>query len=579
MQRMIDSAIEKRWDARTETPYAYFRGAQGELNRLDYDDGRSLGLKYRLAEAAGAAGVAMWTANGVGDAKAPSAAQFWRGIPRVSAQLKTDDASVVPARIPTVGGQAVTVTLALPAPIAVAAWCKVEPAAGGYSLAWPAADDVEPSPDKWQLVVPAEVLNQSSVRCTPPPTAVPGPGLLSVTVNGGANWTAGAPIMYYELVHASLDRRPYIREDKARLMLGSDRELSGAVLRVSVSLPAANASWQFADVPGGSDVMLPLPLDGLPSAIHNDMRVVVALPDGRNVTLWTRMLRTPPPAAGSAATAVQVDMASGGGLLLNGQKWNAAGWYMAMSTPRSQAIPSLANLSAHMQTMAHSGVNLMYVYGLAAHNLSSQRWLFDRAEAAGVKLLLELAGFQAVPPAADAEASDPCGLWRDTPAYSFRAELERVVTHARSHPAILGYFLCDDCVGNRWNQEVTWPRNYRCVSSLAQVYSFVKTLDPIHVLAGAIDSGAWGWWFSDTVSLLPPTPAVLSALDLGRATMTIDGREMPAQPTTQLSLDLFLCENYYANPRAHASTASSSTTRHDGTCAPLHTTLWPHSRA
>ena len=364
MQRMIDSAVEKRWDARTETPYAYFRGAQGELNRLDYDDCRSLGLKYRLAEAAGAAGVAMWTANGVGDAKAPSAAQFWRGIPRVSAQLKTDDASVasvVPARIPTVGGQAVTVTLALPAPTAVAAWCRVGPAAGGYSLAWPAADDVEPSPDKWQLVVPAEVLNQSSVRCTPPPTAVPGPGLLSVTVNGGANWTAGAPIMYYELVHASLDRRPYIREDKARLMLGSDRVLSGAVLRVSVSLPAANASWQFTDVPGGSDVMLPLPLDALPPAIHNDMQVVVALPDGRNVTLWTRMLRTPPPAAGSGATAVQVDMASGGGLLLNGQKWNAAGWYMAMSTPRSQAIPSLANLSAHMQTMARSGVNLMYL--------------------------------------------------------------------------------------------------------------------------------------------------------------------------------------------------------------------------
>ena len=43
MQRMIDSAIEKRWNEGTETPYAFFRGAQGELNRLDYDDGRSLG--------------------------------------------------------------------------------------------------------------------------------------------------------------------------------------------------------------------------------------------------------------------------------------------------------------------------------------------------------------------------------------------------------------------------------------------------------------------------------------------------------------------------------------------------------
>ena len=140
MQRMINSAVEKRWDARTETPYAYFRGAQGELNRLDYDDCRSLGLKYRLAEAAGAAGVAMWTANGVGDAKAPSAAQFWRGIPRVSAQLKTDDASVVPARIPTAGGQAVTVTLALPAPTrSLPTMCFGADMRSWWRGGWPAA--------------------------------------------------------------------------------------------------------------------------------------------------------------------------------------------------------------------------------------------------------------------------------------------------------------------------------------------------------------------------------------------------------------------------------------------------------
>lgn len=63
-----------------QTPYAYFRDVKGRLQRLDYDDGHSLSLKYHLADTAGIAGIALWTANGVGDANTPSAIPFWRGI-------------------------------------------------------------------------------------------------------------------------------------------------------------------------------------------------------------------------------------------------------------------------------------------------------------------------------------------------------------------------------------------------------------------------------------------------------------------------------------------------------------------
>lgn len=80
MQNLIDRAIQQRWNMHTETPYAYFRNGRGELHRLDYDDRRSLSLKYQLAKTAGVAGIAMWTANGVGDANAPSAVRFWKGI-------------------------------------------------------------------------------------------------------------------------------------------------------------------------------------------------------------------------------------------------------------------------------------------------------------------------------------------------------------------------------------------------------------------------------------------------------------------------------------------------------------------
>ena len=73
MQSMIDSAIQKHWNTHTQTPYAYFRDVKGRLQRLDYDDGHSLSLKYHLADTAGTAGIALWTANGVGDANTPSA--------------------------------------------------------------------------------------------------------------------------------------------------------------------------------------------------------------------------------------------------------------------------------------------------------------------------------------------------------------------------------------------------------------------------------------------------------------------------------------------------------------------------
>ena len=91
----------------------------------------------------------------------------------------------------------------------------------------------------------------------------------------------------------------------------------------------------------------------------------------------------------------------------------------------------------------------------------------------------------------------------------------------------------------------------------AQLYSLARESDPWHIFAGAVTGlmvsplpprdghairfyltgGAptQGWWFSDVgVGFLPPSPGVLSqpVLRLG------------SQPTTQLSIDLPLMENY-----------------------------------
>jgi hypothetical protein len=49
------------------------------LKRLDYDDSRSLKLKYDIAERAGVRGVGVWTANSL-DYSSASATQFWRDL-------------------------------------------------------------------------------------------------------------------------------------------------------------------------------------------------------------------------------------------------------------------------------------------------------------------------------------------------------------------------------------------------------------------------------------------------------------------------------------------------------------------
>ena len=103
------------------------------------------------------------------------------------------------------------------------------------------------------------------------------------------------------------------------------------------------------------------------------------------------------------------------------------------------------------------------------------------------------------------------------------------------------YFICDDCV----TPGETWADNYRCIARQAQLYNFAKEFDPWHLWAGAI-TGNFGWWFSDRgPGFLPASPDVLLQPTL----------QLGSQPITQLSVDLFLQENYYTSLDAHKNRA------------------------
>ena len=99
---------------------------------------------------------------------------------------------------------------------------------------------------------------------------------------------------------------------------------------------------------------------------------------------------------------------------------------------------------------------------------------------------------------------------------------------------------CDDCCPKDANLGNTTLQ--------AKLYSYIKHLDPLHIVAGAVQCSNL-WMFSD----VPAWPPAAPSASVAAATRT--GSCVPqrgTQPALQLSLDLILTENYAETLEAHA---------------------------
>lgn len=141
---------------------------------------------------------------------------------------------------------------------------------------------------------------------------VEGTATISVSQDGHV-YSNTLQVELFHLARAQLGRRPYIDETSGSILLQTDASaLGGVPLVVEAKLPCAGKRWTWPNVSGGTDVLLPLTLTGLPARLHNDICVVVTLPSGERLNLWRRFLRVPPLVATSKARIVQVDHEAGG---------------------------------------------------------------------------------------------------------------------------------------------------------------------------------------------------------------------------------------------------------------------------
>merc|ERR1719272_1058277 len=118
------------------------------------------------------------------------------------------------------------------------------------------------------------------------------------------------------------------------------------------------------------------------------------------------------------------------------------------------------------------GVNVGMPYGLDMQPLEVQTEFLDACNAVNFKIMYPL-GTGTI-------KINHGGPFNDTTALQ---DLISNVTFVQNHPALLGYYICDDCCSNNAN-----------VSLQSQVYQLLKTLDPYHVTIGAVNCGN-SWMF------------------------------------------------------------------------------------
>lgn len=354
--------------------------------------------------------------------------------------------------------------------------------------------------------MPATALSPTRVRChldsAEWPLLTGGNASLTVdSINGTGKLglPGGRAVELFALFEPQWGRRPYFRERDAALVLAIDDSLDSASLRVQAILPGGDRI--DAAVSAGR-VRVPFSLARLPIAIDNIVGItLIHVTDGWNITKSRRLIRHPPPPRNSTFVTWQVDHEVGGGLLADGvpflaQGWFNGGWnheldgslgakYFAQHFDAQE--PSfferqILNLGGIAQEWGKRGVNFVRFQGQVYPNarigfpVELTKLYLDLAAQAGVFVIFDCS-IDTIAKAGFNGTSDQA--WQDLLAN---------LTLVRDHPALAGYYACDDCCHVKANVN---QHEYR---GIEQIHNALRSWDPYHLFVGSSACpDVWMW--------------------------------------------------------------------------------------
>ena len=466
------------------------------------------------------------------------------------------------------------------------AHCVLTSAGDGFAVGMPTAQVLNASESKSALrknlmsgliIVPATVEGPGSVACELPELGSAGNTSLCVVLgpvdpwaapppkgacSSGTGNTSYAPAFYtrFALFSPQFGRRPFIRELNGSVIMLTDSTLKGQTLRFSSTVAGQAIS---GTVPGGGNVSIPFALAGMPLTVMEDVELslTLTLPPGQGsggvatVSHTRTFVRVPPPALGSGIVTWQVDHTSKG-LLVDGAPFVAAGWFGSGGLMESVGLPpeaaieaaakgaptltldelsvlSKASVDTEWARHGHTFVKADFVprAGSADWEKDSVRLAIeylDLAASAGIYVLVDVAE-DGLALAMSGQDKKKTGEVRNVT--QFREWLHGNISIYKNHPALGGYYGCDDCChtsiaiehnrgahcqdGNTSTTPV--PHAGRgtvsgCPSeyySMANIRREIWKADPYHLVFGAVarcyGNGAW-YWSEEGVGLAIDVP-------------------------------------------------------------------------
>jgi hypothetical protein len=424
-----------------------------------------------------------------------------------------------------------------------ARFCKVCTLGGGCEVITPGRPVMATG---YTVFAQTRPLNATHSLCELPPVDAAGTVGLFGSEDEHCSWANGLnnctwqyanrTVTYEPLLQASFEKRPYVLdEQRGRLLVAVDGRLAAPEVSLSISIGGRNLSC-LERVVGTADIAAhSFSLAGVPAGIH-DARVQLtgSLPGlgAVHVALPLIVHRVAAPEAGSL---VQVDYEHRILRVNRTQPFLIQGYYAVPYCGKGpiNATRACFNLS-DIPTQARAGYTTTLYYHWVFATVDEQRQVLDLLAENGMMLLADIThllediacGGTAGEPLTNC-TRDPAAL-----ATAWAAVTEQI-QRWKHHPAMLAWYLCDDCFGQYL------MRNYHAGSpSLDTVYARIKALDPHHLLIGANNADV-NFAYTHATALAPrPSLDVVMEEDYpGKLTMCERGKQRdpynsPCAPTT-----------------------------------------------
>jgi hypothetical protein len=372
----------------------------------------------------------------------------------------------------------------------------------------------------------ATILNATHARCTTARYFNGGTATVSLTLDGGNTSAPSAPLGVYPAIEFAVDRRPYVVERDGALLVRTSDRLAGQTVHVSAHIGTSGVPLANGTLSGGATSELRFSLAALPAQLRDAVVLRAVLADGTIIVKSKAIVRARPPADGYDGNVWQVDHRTRG-LRVNGEAFVALGWFNGPFAPAyrnegrgdsTQWLPDplgggrpVAEARSLVTEWVKRGHTLARVGGIAADLTRA----LDVLHANGMHGLVHL-------PVGHAQVMQP-----DWPQQ--KAWLLGNMSLVMHHPALGGWYVCDDCAGPG-----------AVARNLSLVVAELRAFDPYHLFWGA---GSAGYWYQEAQEW----PAVAGG---GLA--------------DSVALDVPMVENYKPDLGAHAHAERGDESGMDG---------------